>query len=538
MTSTPVAAWPLVTIIIPCYNHGTYLPDALASIWQQHYPALEVIVVDDGSTDTTRQVVAAYPSVTYLHQPNQGLSAARNTGVARSTGQCLVFLDADDWLLPDALRTNVVYLQRNPALAFVSGGHDKVFVATGVTQAETHAVTSDHYRHLLQGNYIGMHATVMYQRWVFDEFAYDTTLRAVEDYDLYLRVAREYPVAHHTRRVAAYRRHASNMSGNIPLMLSTVLLVLRRQRQQLRSPAERQAYARGQRVWQDYYSRELYHTLRQPSARTAAWAEGWLLLIHQPPLALRYAVLATATMVKKLLKQCAPASGLRFLLKAGLYPGYCPAVGQVVLGDLARTSPLSTEFGYDRGGPVDRYYIEGFLQAHAPTIRGRVLEIGDNAYTLRFGQGVTQSDILHVDESNPHATFIGDLSHAPHLPDNAFDCIVLTQTLHLIYDYKLALATCHRVLKPGGVLLLTVPGITPIDRGEWQRTWYWSFTDRALVRLFAEVFPGEATITSYGNVLIATAFLYGLGRGEVTTEQLDYYDPQFQVINSVKAVKA
>jgi ubiquinone/menaquinone biosynthesis C-methylase UbiE len=143
-----------------------------------------------------------------------------------------------------------------------------------------------------------------------------------------------------------------------------------------------------------------------------------------------------------------------------------------------------------------------------------------------------------VDATNPKATFIGDLSNAPQLPDNAFDCIVLTQTLHLIYDIKGALATCYRILKPGGALLLTSPGITPIDHGEWKKTWYWSFTDKALIKLFEESFPvSNVEVKTFGNVFVATAFLYGMGVTEVPQTSLDYHYPHFQVIITVKAVK-
>lgn len=533
------ATYPLVSVIIPCYNHGAYLREAFASVWQQNYPAVEIIVVDDGSTDTTREVTESEPTVKYIYQTNQGLSAARNTGIAHSTGPYLVFLDADDWLLPNALKIGAEYLGQNPALAFVSGGHDKVFTALGLIKEVTQEVMASHYLRLLQGNYIGMHATVMYQRWVFKDITFDPALRACEDYDVYLRVARNYPVAHHTHRVAAYRLHDTNMSGNIPMMLRTVLAVLARQQPFLQNDVEQQAYARGQVVWKEYYSNEIYHKIRT-GARPATQAELTTLLALKPRLALRYFLQPPAAMLKKTIKKFAPTSGLRLLHKAGVYKGFLPAIGRIAPGDFARTSPFSTEFGYDRGGPVDRYYIEQFLEHEAASIQGRVLEIGDNEYTLRFGkEQVTKSDILHVDASNPHATFIGDLSDAPNIPDNTFDCIVLTQTLHLIYEYKQALATCYRILKPGGVLLLTVPGITPIDHGEWKKTWYWSFTDSALHRLMAEMFPTDTLeINSFGNVFIASAFLYGMGIDEVTKEQLDVYDPQFQVINTVKAVKA
>lgn len=239
------------------------------------------------------------------------------------------------------------------------------------------------------------------------------------------------------------------------------------------------------------------------------------------------------------LKRLVPGFAKRVARNLGLLGNRPPAAGQAALGDFARLVPFCPDFGYSRGGPIDRFYIEDFLRRDAAHIRGRVLEIGDNAYTRQFGGArVGQSDVLHVDADNPQATFVGDLSDAPHLPADAFDCLVLTQTLHLIYDFTGALRTCFRILKPGGTLLLTAPGITPIDRGEWGDTWYWSFTAQALRRLLADTFPGaQVAIGSHGNVHVAAAYLYGLGLPEISPEKLAYYDPQYQVINTVRAVK-
>ena len=510
----------------------------MESIRKQNYPAIEVIVVDDGSTDDTREVAAKCAGVRYIYQSNQGLSAARNTGISHSQGEFLVFLDADDWLLPGALRTNARYLQQDERLAFVSGGHDKVFVEEGVTKEDLTKVEENHYLHLLQGNYIGMHATVMYRRRIFEEVQYDTTLKSCEDYDLYLKIARKHPVFHHCGKIAAYRLHTTNMSANIPDMLATTLRVLARQQEQLTSAVEKEAYMRGQRVWKNYYCKELcYRTQAKKSPVTKEAV--YTILQHRPSLILRYMLSPNSSAIKASIKKNAPAFGLRWLHKIGLHKKHVPAVGKAYLGDFDRTQPLSKNFGYNRGGPIDRYYIENFLQQEAGSIYGRVLEIGDNGYTMQFGQGrVTKSDILHVDASNPKATFVGDISDAPHLPDNTFDCIVLTQTLHLIYDFKGALRTCHRVLKPGGSLLLTVPGITPIDHGEWKETWYWSFTDKAMRRLMEETFPGShADVQCFGNVFAATAFLYGMGLPEVPRAKLDFNDPHYQVIVTVKAVK-
>lgn len=231
--------------------------------------------------------------------------------------------------------------------------------------------------------------------------------------------------------------------------------------------------------------------------------------------------------------------GKRLLFNLGLKKQFIPPKNQVKPGDFNRLTPFSKNFGYDRGGPIDRYYIENFLDDVSEDIHGRVLEIGDNEYTLRFGKGkVKQSEILHVNDNNPLATIIGDLSNAPQIPDNSFDCIILTQTLHLVYDYKSVIDTCYRILKPGGTLLLTVPGITPIDYGEWGNTWYWSFTGLAMKKILAACFAPElCEINTFGNVYVASAFLYGMGLPEINKDMLEFHDPKMQVIVSVKAQK-
>lgn len=216
-----------------------------------------------------------------------------------------------------------------------------------------------------------------------------------------------------------------------------------------------------------------------------------------------------------------------------------PAPGKVRFGHLRRLKPIDRDFGYRRGTPIDRYYIERFLSAHSQDIRGRVLEVGDNSYTRRFGgHNVQTSDILHVVEGNPQATIIADLTDAAHIPSNSFDCMVLTQTLHLIFDVSAAIRTLHRILKPGGVLLATFPGISQISRDEWRETWYWAFTSLSARRLFEEHFSSsKLDIQAYGNVLTATAFLQGLAVSELRQEELDYHDPQYQLLISVAARK-
>jgi SAM-dependent methyltransferase len=216
-----------------------------------------------------------------------------------------------------------------------------------------------------------------------------------------------------------------------------------------------------------------------------------------------------------------------------------PRVGGVDFGSLRRLTPISRQFGFDRGLPIDRYYIENFLTRYANDIRGRVLEIGDNSYTQRFGgTSVTRSEVLHVEEGNPQATFVGDLTNADHIPSDTFDCFILTQTLHLIYDVQEALRTIHRILKPGGIVLATFPGISQISNDQWADYWYWSFTTLSAQRLFEEFFPKEdVKVEAYGNVLAAIAFLQGIAVEELSRQELDYRDPNYEVLITVRAVK-
>lgn len=217
-----------------------------------------------------------------------------------------------------------------------------------------------------------------------------------------------------------------------------------------------------------------------------------------------------------------------------------PPIGWVRFGHLRRTLPISEHWGEDRGQPIDRYYIERFLAAYGDDIRGRVLEIANNTYTRRYGGNrVTRSDVLHAARGNPHATLIGDLASAEHVASNSFDCIICTQTIQVIPDAEAAVRTLYRILKPGGVLLATVPGISKIYQ-DTKHDWgdHWHFTARSSRWLFEKVFsPPQVSVTAHGNVLAAVAFLHGLAADEFEQRELDVCDPNYQVSITIRAVK-
>ncbi len=210
------------------------------------------------------------------------------------------------------------------------------------------------------------------------------------------------------------------------------------------------------------------------------------------------------------------------------------------LSYLRRLLQIGSALGFEHGLCIDRYYIEKFLSARASDVRWSVLEIGDDTYTQRFGGGrVIRSDILHKTGDNPNATIVADLTCADHIPQDTFDCIILTQTLQYIYDLKAAIITLYRILKPSGVVLVTCPGIAYISRYDLEH-WgeYWRLTSLSAKRLFGEVFPPEnVEVEAYGNLLTAVAFLCGLPAEGLRQEELDYHHPDFQVLITVRAVK-
>lgn len=278
-----------VSVVITCYNQARFLADAVESVLGQTLRADEILVVDDGSTDDAHGVAARYRDVRFVRQQNQGLSCARNAGLRATRSRYVVFLDADDRLLSGALEAGVSCIASHAECAFVSGHYRMIDADGNPLRSESRAcVVRDHYRELLQDNYIGMHAAVLYRREVLEQAGgFDRSLRACEDYELYLRIARTWPVRCHDRVVAEYRWHGANMSLRSRLMLRTALRSLRAQWQYVRGDPElRAAYWSGihfwQRHWGDPLLTETFAGLREPKRWRSAALGLWTLLRHYP----------------------------------------------------------------------------------------------------------------------------------------------------------------------------------------------------------------------------------------------------------------
>jgi glycosyltransferase involved in cell wall biosynthesis len=261
----------LVTVVIPCYNQARYLGFAIESVLAQTYPHVEVLVVDDGSTDNTSIVAARYPGVRSIRQANHGVAAARNEGLRQSSGEFLVFLDADDRLLPRAVEIGLKHLGAHPECAFVSGFYRELS-SDGRTSrpAEQQRIEGDPYLALLSRGYIGMPGTVMYRREVFTSVGgFETTLSPAEDHDIYLRISRQHPVHCHGEVVAEYRDQGSSASRDPTRMLQATVAAHRAQWKHVRNLGEqhREAYRAGLRYWQEGYgphvAAELVQLLRQ-----------------------------------------------------------------------------------------------------------------------------------------------------------------------------------------------------------------------------------------------------------------------------------
>lgn len=199
-------------------------------------------------------------------------------------------------------------------------------------------------------------------------------------------------------------------------------------------------------------------------------------------------------------------------------------------GSLRRTEPLCGNWGLSRGTPIDRLYIEGFLDDHAHLVHGDVLEMEEDRYASRLAPGA-RVHVLDLSPANPAATVVGDLCDAATLPAGAFDAVILTQTLLYLPDVPAALRNLYRALRPGGTLLITVPTMAPLDPGPLAGTSLWRWTANGLRHAILTALP-EADVEThgYGNVLACAAFLYGACQEDLTPAELSRHDGRFPLV--------
>jgi peptidoglycan/xylan/chitin deacetylase (PgdA/CDA1 family)/glycosyltransferase involved in cell wall biosynthesis len=492
-----------IAVVVTCHDLGRTLDEALNSVLGQTRPAAEIIVVDNGSTDIyTRQILARLESrgTRVIEAGGRGASAARNAGARATMAEYLVWLDADDVFEPGYFAAAAARLDADPAIDFVScamrafGEASYVWSpssATFVDAIATGAVP---------------HASTMIRRRAWEAAGgFDESLRSFELLDFWATM---------------FERSARGVVLQEPLLNYRV----------------RAGSGYRQSIQTDTYRdrlRHLYDKHRESVERhwpeLIEGKEAFLLgqIEHRRTLETRAAALSTE--FADLHRRIAETVGA--LEARGL--------SRVEWGDLRRVEPLSPCWGLDRGQPIDRYYIERFLDRHRSDVRGRVLEVRDARYTRQFGgSAVISSDVVDVDATNDGATIIADLRSAGAIASGSYDCVILTQVLQFIDDIHAALAECHRILRPGGTLLATAPCVTRVDVETGPDGDYWRLTEASARKQFAAVFPADAfEVSTFGNVGACAAFLQGISAGEMTPADLDPADPAFPLLVAVRAVK-
>lgn len=537
MTQQPRAS--IVTIF---FNEAAFLREAIDSVLAQTYANWELLLVDDGSTDAGSLIARGFAQehqgrIRYLEHPghvNRGTGPSRNFGVRQATGRYIAFLDADDVWFPYTLEEQVCILEQYPEAAMVYGplqwwfswsgqrgsGNQDYVEKLGVP-ADT-LVQPPTLLPLFLEDKAAVPSGILVRREAMEAIGEidEAFTSEYEDQVLCAKICLKAPVFVSGRCWYRYRRHPESC-----VAVGTRTGETHQRRMAFLGWLEQYLSEQGirdARVW-DALRREIVK-LRNP-------------VLPRTPSSLRRRLGRPARAVGRRLRE--PVRRFVLALRGGA--ARIPAPGAVRFGSLRRLTPLSRQFGYDRGRPIDRYYIERFLEAHQKDIRGSVLEILDDTYTRRFGRDrVTRRDVLDVDASNPVATIIADLARRDGIPEAAFDCAILTQTFQYVYDVRAALATIHYALKPGGVMLASVPGISHISRYDMDHTGeYWRFTTGSAQRLCQDVFRGgEIEVRSHGNVLVASAFLFGLSQHELEREELEYIDPDYQIIITIRATKS
>jgi len=530
MTADGQDATPSVAVVIACYNQAHFLPDAIDSLLSQTRSADEIIVVDDGSSDETAAVAGRYPQATLVQQDNRGLAAARNRGWREARADFVVFLDADDRLLPEALSAGLAQLAGHPDCAFVAG-HYRYIREDGSFLAE-HAqedIDSDAYSAFLKGNWVGMVASVMFRRdAVAAAGGFDESLPAGEDYDLYLRLSQQHPVFRYATVVAAYRQHGRNMSANIALMLPTILAVLRKNAPSPGDRPRRAAFRTGLAAWKAHYCD--IHLTPVPRAAGARSRDTKAILRHAPGTLLS---LAARHAWRQLRGAIRAPDGLASRLLDRLQR---PKIGRVRFGTLGQALPSRA----DPAASLEAHYIAKYLTAVQPQLGA--CPCGTILFDTRFDtclDGVATGDGWHAqpfDFSDPasEAQLLRALDELAASPPR--DGIVALHCLSQAYDLSAALGCLKSALKPNGLLIATLPGGALGGPSEVQA--YRRFTPAAVAKLFGGEDWSAADWTSYGNVLAATGALHGVPARDLAPQALQDRDPRYPLVIGMSTHRA
>ena len=494
-----------LTVLVTVRDSTSHVGHALEQVCRSDGPVPEIVVLCSPSVSRTiverQQTVWLQAGARCLFAAGMSPGAVRNAGIETATGDLVMFLDAGDVIDRRYVSMASRKLVARPKLAYATAWARHPGV-DGLTTLTKPTLT---LRAVL-GDREAIPPPTIFRRSAWDAVGrFDEDLVSLEWFDFWIRliasghsgtVIEELLIGHEPSRGSAYRnsldpeRHTAGARA-----------VLEKQRQ----------------LFQQHLVTALCD--RETNLRTLARAYGRLLTQRDELVRERSALQQQVHET---------VQGLREL---GGEP--------FDWGDLRRVLPVSADWGYERGIPVDRYYIERFLESHAADVQGAVLEIQESDYTRRFGgERVARSDVVDINADNPRANHIGDLRRLEAIPSDSYDCFILTQTIHVIDDMAAVLREAVRILKPGGVLLVTLPCASRVcleygDDGD-----FWRVTEAGARRLFAAILPStHFAIQTFGNVLTNVAFLEGLACHEVSAEEFEVYDPFHPLLVGVRGIK-
>jgi SAM-dependent methyltransferase len=499
-----------VSVVIPCFNLGAYLDECVQSVLDQTFQDFEIIIVDDGSDDpATCHMLTSYkrPKTRLIRTKNQGLAAARNLGFGESSGRYVSFLDADDLFEPRFLEQTVAVLDTDSA-AFASCW----LKAFGAAEFEWTPSRCD-FPHLLAEDTVCT-AALTRRESLLDVGGFDRAMPVAgyEDWELAISLVEGGHAGSIIPEVLfKYRIRPGAMTGTCTAPDNHARLmeyIIDKHADTYRRDQEGVLSVIDGRVAD--LERQLEEVPPRPDRTGRSWRDAILDLENH-----------------------------RRALQELLHPPLTPqSEANLEWGSFRRLSPISRVWGLDRGRPIDRYFIEGFLQQHAADIAGNVLEVKDPNYTRTFGTGVTGVEVVDIAPDNPDATLVADLAVPGSLPEDRFDCFILTQTVHIVYEAEEVVRNAFRTLRPGGVVLATLPCLSRIDYESGLEGDYWRFTPASARRLFEGIFGhGNAEVEAWGNVLACTAFLQGLAVEDLDPEELDHRDPYFPLLVTIRAAK-
>lgn len=539
---------PLVTIIIPFLNAEKFFEEAVESVLAQTYTEWELILVDDGSTDKSTHIALEYKNkhpdkISYLQHNqhvNRGISASRNLGIKYAKGKYLAMLDADDRWVENKLEQQVEIMEAYPDAGMVYG-------TTKYWYSWTKDLNNndDDFIFNLQCNLNNIHkAPKLLTRLLESETTTASISNVMFRLDAVEHVGGFDEKFNNKFEIQAF---LAKLYTNYDTFVAGCCWDFHRLQ-----PNDHKANAKKVECeasteleylkWLQIYISKNRTT--NPQLSQALQHRKWSLenpILYKFLESNRKNILTIKQTLKSMATRVISISIMHYLLAKLRGALYQPPVGFVHFGELRRLKPISDQWGANRGQPIDRYYIEKFLDSTSSDIKGHVLEVGEDFYTHKFGKNhVTRNDVLNLEKgANPKTTIAADLTNAPNILSESFDCIIITQTLQLIYDVHSVIGTLYRILKPGGVVLATVSGISQTTDDEpWDRNWCWGFTSLSARKLFEEKFPAETLeVAGYGNVLVAASFLYGLAKEDLTKEELDFYDSRYEITISVRAIK-